>query len=322
MEKIKNLVGTDLTEVIGSNEYNLKIDHVSVGDVIIPNKIGIVITNKEKIYSSIVSDEYIFISHTELKNNFLKQLKEVYKGELIEKEKGILRYKYSVILKDMIYKISEIPYEIRNNLPGQDLGDEIAPILSIKNSYNGKDKISIEFGIYRFYCKNILDRIFKAFLQVSYIHRGKIIEDLDFNIPLIVEIINLISVNFRKLIDIKVNGEEFVKEYSKFINNKLVYTYLTKFRSEYISGDISLWQAINEITYLTTHRPKVKIGNKIKFILSQREIRKSVMFLYNFLETYLSDLYKELNILLQDTNYTVAEEIEDNYDIEIEEVLV
>ena len=315
MEKIKNLIGKEFTESLSSKSWKVKIDNVLVGDIVVPDKAGIIVQDNDKIYTSIVSDSYVFISHTELKEKFLNQLSQVYNGGLIEREEGVMRYRYSVILKDLIYNISDAPYEY----PGQKIGDKIAPIITIRNSYNGKDRISIDFGIYRFFCNNILSKVFRAFFNASYIHRGEIKEDLNFNMPLIMEIVKLISENLKNLVEIKVDGKEIIKEYSEYIDNPFVYHYLNKIRKEYIEGEKSLWQIINEITYITTHKPKVKVNNKVRMLITSRQERKTISFLYNLLEKYLNNLYKELDTLLLGTDYDLDNQLEDeNIEIELE----
>jgi len=310
MEKLKNLVGQRIEEKFENYSHQLLIDKVSIGGRILENRIGIIVINNGEIKgNAILSSDYVLLTHSELKEKFLNELRTVYDGKVEIKEitsPNGMQYRLNVLLKDIIRKVEDIPYEIRKstNLFDQKLvgaNGDISPILSLTNSYDGSKKVVLTFGLYRYFCLNILTRAFSSRNTIRYSHIGDSLFKIEFNMPLIMNVMNIILDNIETLVKIKVNGNEMIKRIAEYIDSQIVEKYLETYRAEMFK-DPNLWEIINEITYLTSHKIKIKLRGRKRLLLSSGQANKLNNLVYDLLEEYLNPMYQELKELLGEEN--------------------
>ena len=306
MKRLADLVGQKIEDL----GQILEVHPVKVGDIEVGMK-GLVIRDKDSgdvKGVSVLDSNYVLLTHKELRDTFLAELRKYYDGKVSEVRKiwkNGKRYVGKFMLED--YKVSfDTAYDDTNSK------DSIAPIITIKNSYDKSFAVTVEWGVYRFTCENILDRIWHGSEVVRSQHTNKLFE-VDFDMELILEISKAIIRHIPKLNKIKVDVLNEIYQLSEWLNEPLLYQWMKEIRSKEVKRLNTLWHLINELTYITTHKPKVKVKTKsgvvvYKSVVPPKKFGRVYLFILDRIKSNLDPMYEEIRELIGDIP---EEEIED-----------
>lgn len=298
MEVLKNLTGKTVEDI----DQVLEILPVKVGDYAVADKRGVIIKRNDKVRGvTILDSNYVLLTHKELRETFLNELTKHYNGK-IEEVEDIRRSGKQYVGKFMLldYKVDfDSIYEKTNGRPPK---DSIAPIITIKNSYDRTMAVSVEWGVYRFTCRNIMDRIWSGSEVVRYQHNQRLLE-IGFDMGMIIEISRLITQNVPELNRIEVDGLKAIYQLSEMLDEPLLYQWEKNVRAKRVREIKTLWHLINELTYITTHKPKMKVktGSGIvvhKSVIPPKKFNKVYAYILDQLKHHLDPMYRQISDLL------------------------